>query len=152
MAKFRLQKVLDYRQRREDELRLRLAAAGRARAQAEETLAALAAEERARRDELSQMLDGGRIDAAFVREMGLLLDVCGRAITAQREEVARRGAFENEERIRLTTAMSERKALDKLRERHVEREYKEFNRREALVMEEIATARAAALRAAGSRQ
>ncbi len=142
MTKFRLQQVLDYRQRREDELRQRLVAAARARAQSQARLVTLIADEQSRRNELGQLLSGGRIDAGHIQEMGRVLDACGRAIITQREDVSRRAAFEEEERARVTAAMSERKALDKLRERHVEREIKEFNRREAIVMEEIATARA----------
>ncbi len=140
--KFRLQRVLDFRRQREEEMRQRLGAATRARVQAEAELHARIVAQEALRDSLARLLSGGRVDAARVQEMGALLEVAARAIDAQREEVGRRLAFESEERGRLATAMSERKALDRLRERHDERERREELRREAVMLDEIATARA----------
>ncbi len=137
MTRFRLQRVLDYRRRREDEMQQRLGAAVRARVEAEERLAGLLARERRQREELAARLAGGRIDAAAVRDAGLVLDTTVRAIAAQRDEVARRAAFEAEERDRLRVAMTERKALDRLRERHEEADRREQRRREALLLEEI---------------
>jgi flagellar export protein FliJ len=143
MAKFRLQRVLDLRQRREDEMRQRLGAATRARVQAEERLRAMLADEDRQRDALATLLGVGRMDAGRVMDGARMLDASASAITAQREEIARRLAFEDEEREKLTRAMSERKALDRLREHHEERERKELNHREATILGEIANAGAA---------
>lgn len=151
MSAFRLQRVLDYRRRREEEMQQRHGAAVRARVEAEVRLTALIAEERRRREELGAKLGGGHIDAGDVQKLGLLIDAAGRAITSQREEVARRAAFEEEERARLAAAVSERKALDKLRERHDERERVEQNRRDALLLEEINATRSARARNAERR-
>lgn len=149
MAAFRLQRVLDYRKRREDELRQRLALATQARVRAEEALTRLLDEEQQRREELSAMLNGGRIDAGRVQELGRMLNLYPQAIAAQREEIARRAAFETEERTRLQTASVERKGLDRLREQHEQRERVESNRREALLIDDIVTARTARQRLAG---
>jgi flagellar export protein FliJ len=121
MPTFRLQRVLDLRKRVEEEAQQRFAAASHARVAAEQRLSTLCADEQRRREELSALLAGGRIDADRVRAANLLVELCGHAIAAQREEVARRVTTENEERARLTRAMVERKALDRLRERHMER-------------------------------
>lgn len=143
MARFRLQQVLELRRRREDEQQQRLAAAALARVQAEERLRAMIATQQRRREALACMLDGGRVDAARVQDMGLLVDAAAHAVTARREEVARAAAFEQEERDRLTVAMSQRKALDRLREHHEAGERRERDHQEALLLDEITTARAA---------
>jgi flagellar export protein FliJ len=149
MAAFRLQRVLDYRKQREDELRQRLAIATQARVRAEEALTRLLAEEQQRREDLSAMLNGGHIDAGRVQELGRMLNLYPQAIAAQRQEIARRAAFEAEERTRLQTASVERKGLDRPREQHEQRERVESNRREALLIDDIVTARAARQRLAG---
>ena len=143
MRPFRLQRVLDLRRRREEEAQQGLAAAALARAGAEGRLRALQDDEHRRREELAALLGGGRVDAARVQSMNLHLDLCGRAIVAQDGEVARCRAVEDEARARLTRAMVERKALDRLRERHEEQIRAEERRREAIVLDEIANARAA---------
>jgi flagellar export protein FliJ len=140
---FRLQKVLDHRRKREDELQQRLAGVTLARVQAEEVLAGRIAAEQARHQELSSLLTGGRVDAARIQNLGLLLEGAARAVNTQRDEVARQMVAEDQARARLTVAMMERKALDRLRDRHVERERVEANHREAVTLDEIAGARAA---------
>ena len=141
--KFRLQRVLDLRKRVEEEAQQRLAVALHARVAAEHRLAELQADEQRRREELGTLLAAGRVDADRVLAANLLLEMCGSAIAGQHEEIARRLTVENEERVRMTKAMVERKALDKLRERHQERQYAEEKQREAVFMDEIANARTA---------
>lgn len=141
--KFRLQRVLDLRKRVEEEAQQRLAAASHARVAAEQRLAQLQADEQRRRDELGALLAAGRVDADRVLAANLLVELCGSAILAQRDDVARRLAAENEERVRMTKAMVERKALDKLRERHEDRVRTEEKHREAVFLDEIANARTA---------
>lgn len=150
MTQFRLQRVLDHRKRREDELQQRLAAAMAALAHAENDLTLLIAEEARQRDELSRLLSGGRVDAGQIQMLGYTLAAYARSIAAQREEVCRRIAFEDEERGRLNSATSDRKALDKVKEQHERRELIDRNRRERELLEEIATARAARLRMAAA--
>jgi flagellar export protein FliJ len=137
---------LEHRQKREDELKLRLAAAANARAQAEAELVDLVAAEAARREELSALLAGGRVEARRLLELGAFLEACSRAVVRQQGEVARRIAFEREERQRLTIAVQVRQALDRLRERHEERERAEALRKDAGLLEEIAGAAAALAR------
>lgn len=149
MAAFRLQRVLDYRKQREDEVRQRLAVAMQARVRAEEQLTRLYAEEQQRREELSAMLTAGRIDAGRVQELGRMLNLYPPAIAFQQEEIARRTTAEAEERTRLQTASVERKGLDRLREQHELRERVAVNRREALLTDDIVTARIARQRLAG---
>ncbi len=95
------------------------------------------------------MLNCGRIDAGRVQELGRMLNLYPQAIAAQRDEIARRTAFEAEERVRLQAASVERKGLDRLREQHEQRERVESNRREALLIDDIVTARTARQRLAG---
>jgi flagellar export protein FliJ len=140
MKPFRLQSVLEHRKRREDELQQRLANATAARTEAETRLHMLIDEQRRQRDTLAAKLAAGPIDAREVKERAYLLDSFERAVEQQRDDVARRAAFEEEERARLTVAVQERKALDLLRERHEERERSEEIRRDGLVLEEIASA------------
>ena len=141
--KFRLQRVLDLRKRVEEEAQQRLAAASHARVAAERRLTDLRADEQRRREELGALLAAGRVDADRVRAANLLLELCGSAIVSQQSEVGRRLEVESEERVRMTKAMVERKALDKLRERHQEQLYAEEKHHEAVFMDEIANARAA---------
>jgi flagellar export protein FliJ len=143
MATFRLQPLLDLRRRREEQMQQRLAAATQARARAEQLLRMFETEAERRRDAITALLAGGRVDARAVQDGGLALDAAERAIEAQKQEVNKALAFEEEERGRLTAAMSERKALDRLREQHEARELAEQNRREAIVLGEIANSRAA---------
>jgi flagellar export protein FliJ len=143
MATFRLQRLLDLRRRREEQMQQRLAAATQARARAEQLLRMFETEAERRRDAITALLAGGRVDARAVQDGGLALDAAERAIEAQKQEVNKALAFEEEERGRLTVAMSERKALDRLREQHEARELAELNRREAIVLGEIANSRAA---------
>jgi flagellar export protein FliJ len=150
MSAFRLQRVLELRKRREEEALTRLAAASRARAATEAALAALIAEERLQRDALAQRLAGGRIDPDKVREFGRVLDVYAKAIAGKRVELQRRFEEEEQARAALTAATVARKALDRARERHEEREHAERQRHENSFLDEIATLRAARLDAASA--
>lgn len=146
---FRLQRVLDERRRREDAAQQRVAAATLAVARAEELLRALAHAAAQQREELAAMLAGGRVDAARVVERGVALDGAVQAVRAQEAEVARRAAFLSAERDHLTAAVVERRAIERLRERHQQRVRLEGLHREALILDEIATSRAARDRAHG---
>jgi len=138
MPAFRLQRVLDLRKRREEELQQRLALAAAARVRAETTLSRLLLDEQRRREELAALLSRGAIEPGLLRELGLLLEVRGASIVAQREAIKRASAFEAEERTRLIAATVDRRALDKLHERHDEREREEANHKEGLLLDEIA--------------
>ena len=151
MKPFRLQRVLEERQRKEDALKLRMAAATAARVQAEAALQLLIETEQARRHGLAALLAGGRVAADRAQDALLGLEAIAFAISGQREEVARRIAFESTERALLNTAMAERKALDRLRERHEQRERQEERHREAMLLEEIVAARTARDRMAAAR-
>jgi flagellar export protein FliJ len=148
MAGFRLQRVLDLRKRKEEELQQRLALAAGARVRAEVELQAQLDDEQRRREEIAALLRAGRIDPGQLRELGQLLEARGQAIVRQREAVVRAVAFEEEERARLVHATVERRALDTLRERHEERERTEARRVEAVLIDEIAGNGAARVRLA----
>src|SRR5579875_1460341 len=150
MSAFRLQRVLDLRKRREEEALARLAAASQARAATEAALEALIAEERLQRDALAQRLAGGRVDPGEVREFGRVLDVYAQAIAGKRAELQRRFEEEEQARAMLTAATIARKALDRARERHEERESAERQRQENSFLDEIASLRAARLSAASA--
>lgn len=142
MTAFRLQRVLDIRKRRQDEALARLALAANARAATEAALTTLIAEERLQHEALSQRLSGGRIDPGEIAEFGRVLDVYLQAIAGKRIELQRRFEDEDAARAALTAATIDRKALDKAKDRHVERETVAVQRKESSFMEEIAAARA----------
>jgi flagellar export protein FliJ len=141
MATFRLQRILDYRRRKEDQMRQRFGAAVAARVRAEQDLLTLHAAVERERDSLGRLFTAERVSAGDLADRSLALDLYARAVDAQREEVARRVDFEDEERTRLTAAMAERKALENLHERHRERERREALRKEALILNEVANGR-----------
>ncbi len=141
--KFRLQTVLEHRQKREDIMKQRMAVATSARVRAEGQLQALVEAERARRELLSATLLNGAAKPGDVREHATALESFAALITLQQVEVARARAFEEQERAMLTQATVERKALDTMRERHELRERQEANRKESLLLDELATSRAA---------
>lgn len=149
MAQFRLQRVLDLRKRREEEQLGRLALATQARMRAQGELDGLVAEEQAQREALGARLQG-RIDPGEVAEFGRILNLYGVAIAGKRAELERRIAAEETERLGLTAATIDRKALDRVRERHVERETAERNHREAGFLDEIAAARSTRIRLAAA--
>jgi flagellar export protein FliJ len=143
MPRFRLERLLDLRKRRELALQQRVALAVAARLRAQAELNRLEADEQMRREQLGLLLTADRMQPGEVRELGQLLELRTRTIGMQNDELARCLAFEAQERTRLIEATVARQALDKLRERHVEQERLAENRREAIVMEEIANARSA---------
>jgi flagellar export protein FliJ len=149
VSAFRLQRVLDLRKRREDEALARLATASSARSTCEKALDALIADERTQHETLSRRLSGGSIDPGEIGEFGRVLDVYARAVAAKRLELQRRIEDEDAARAALTSATIDRKALDKAKERHTERETVAQNRKESGFLEEIAAARAARLRTIG---
>jgi len=148
VSAFRLQRVLDLRKRREDEALARLATATNARVTCEDALRALIADEQAQRETLAQRLSGGHIDPGEIAEFGRVLAVYAQAVAGKRFELQRRREDEDAARAALTSATIDRKALDKARERHVERETLAQNRKESSFLDEIAAARAARLRLA----
>jgi len=123
-------------------MRVRLATATRAREQAEQRLMQLLSSELHRREAVATELGAGRVGAPVLQEAQVALDTLAQMVQAQREQVRRAVMFEEEERAAAARAMSERKALDRLREQHASRERIAAGRREALVIDEIATANA----------
>jgi flagellar export protein FliJ len=150
MAQFRLQRILDYRQRREEQMRQRFGAAVSARVRAEQDLAVLEAVVERERASLGRLFAEARVDIGALRDRNAALELYARAVETQREAVARALAFEAEERAHLTAAMADRKALDNLRDRHIERERREDLRKEALILDEVAGRRALSERLAAA--
>ena len=139
---FSLQKVLDYRQRREEQA---ISAFAEAQAKLMHEQAVLRKllidrEECLRRSPRHQHLEVEMLDV----EQTYLSALEGR-IEAQRERVAEAEKVLEEKRQALMQAQRERKALERLREKHHEQWRQEMLRIEQKALDELATARSVRL-------
>ncbi|MGC8782900.1 MAG: flagellar export protein FliJ [Armatimonadota bacterium] len=135
---FSLQKVLDYRQRREEQA---VRAFTQAQAQLLHEQAVLhklvvEREECLRRSHRQQRLTVELLDVEQT-----YLSALEERIEAQRERVAEAEKVLEEKRQALTQAQRERKALERLREKHYEQWRQEILRIEQKALDELATAR-----------
>ncbi len=143
MAKaFRLQRVLEHREQIELVQQGVVTQARLATERAQEALTALHdsdASEAARRAALAR----GAVDMGDTTRSQAYREYLEVAIEAQDEEVVElRGALHDEERA-LLTRRQERRALEKLRERHEAQIAEEARRADTWLMDEIATGRTA---------
>lgn len=146
MAKFvfKLDPVIEQRKRAEETLQRELAERERERLAIEERLRACQAGISSARGDLRERLGGGdRVNVGMVRlqaSASLHLEARARAVAL---ELA--GAFTRAERARqaLVKATTARKAVELLRERRLAEWKLERNRREAAVVDELGTMRAA---------
>lgn len=143
---FRLEPVLDVRRRREELVQGEYAQAIRALAAQQER--AVAAEVRVR--EAVEAMRAGAETTMQLRDLRGLSDEVGRlrrALEHETEMVGRMERLAFERRDELVRASREREALDTLRRRAEAAHRAEENRREQVVLDELATRRAARRRA-----
>ncbi len=136
---FSLQKVLDYRQRREEQA-IRAFAEAQAQLMHEQAVLhklLIEREECLRRSHRRQHL---AVDLLDVEQT--YLSALEERIELQRERVAEAERVVEEKREALIEAQRERKALERLREKHYEQWRQEMLRAEQKVLDDLATVRA----------
>lgn len=148
MAKFRfrLQPVLDHKQRQEDLAQVALAQAQTVQLKEEATLQALNQAEVAAIAELERQRFTGRLDIEAL-QLGLgYMDLLKAQILRQAQVVARVQQQTETKRQELVARVQERKTLEKLRERQLDAFTHEQNRIEAREADELVIMRHAYLR------
>jgi flagellar export protein FliJ len=117
---FKLQPVLNLKERRQEQLQVVLAAQQAEEERQRQTLVALEEERGRRMHELGGFCGGGTLDLTVIDAAMLYLDVVDDAVITQTDVAAQATAATEAAREALTTAMQERKALEKLAERQKE--------------------------------
>ena len=139
--KFRLQTVLEHKQRLEELAQLDHAQAQAAQVREERSLGQLHEAEDRGFGELERQRFDGPLDIESLRFGMTYLDILKSQITRQEQVVDRvRGATETK-REQLVGAMQDRKALDRLREKQQQHFNKEAARREAVEQDEMVVMR-----------
>lgn len=141
MAAFRLQTVLDLKQRLEDAQQQELANLAQQRMQAEEALRLLAQQQRSQEDALAGRVRNGLLRADEVNSALAYIENVRASITAQRDHSAALEQRIHSSRERLTELARERQVLEKLRERHLEEVAVEENRRDQRAADELVSQR-----------
>ena len=139
--RFRLQAVLDHKQRQEELKQLAYAQALAAQQREEQALAQLTATEMAARDQMRRQYLLGRLDVWNIQVALRHLDVLASQIVVQREAVQRAQEEAEAQRQELVAAMKERQVLETLKERLRARWRLEQDRIEARLVDELATMR-----------
>lgn len=138
MARFRygLQKVLNIKQKMEDQARQNFSAARMLLDEEEGRLAALYGRKREYEDQARQLLSGTLNVREIEDTQNAILSMDGFIAEQQKQvEKARRGL--EEARKRMTEAMQERKTQETLREKAFEQFLREENRAESKVIDEL---------------
>jgi flagellar export protein FliJ len=138
---FRLQPVLTLKERREEQLQVDLAACQATEEELRQALERLRFEQRARTQQLGQLTSDGPLDLTSINAAHHYLNHVERRVEQQRVVTARARVATEETRGALTTAMQERKALEKLRERQREALRQHLRLLETTQAEETATSR-----------
>jgi flagellar FliJ protein len=138
---FRLQTVLEHKQRLEDLAQLEHAQAQAAQAKEERSLGQLHDAERRGFDELERQRFAGRLDIESLQFGMTYLDALKVQITRQEQVVDRMRRATTAKRERLIVAMQERKALERLRETQQQAFNLDAARREAVEQDEMAVMR-----------
>ena len=135
--RFRLERVRDLRERREDEAKMELAAALADHFRAEELVQA--AEQRIDQARLAQ-LDAACSQRSAVDLLAhqVYLERTESDHRASREDLGQRETVVNDRRDALTDAARDRQALERLKERRQAEHQREAARVEALALDEIA--------------
>ena len=142
MAKpFRLQSLLEHKQQQEEQSMRFLADREAARRRASDTLEMLREAEEAQLRHLEDLSRAVRFDAEISRDATSYLGRIERSIAAQHDVIAEAEARVLESRDALVEILKEKRALERLREQYLETTAREEGRREALVVDEITTAR-----------
>ncbi len=149
---FRLQPVLDHKQRQEDLAQVEMAQAQTAQLKEEGTLHQLNQAEAAAISELERQRFTGRLDIEAL-QLGLgYIDVLKAQILRQTQIVARAQQHTETKRQELVARVQERKTLEKLRERQLDTFTQEQNRIEARDADELVIMRHAHRRAVATAQ
>lgn len=133
--RFRLQKLLDYRQHREDEAALALAQAEGEMAAEQRRLAHLEAEQAAAQARLRQEVRGGADCWLWQPYLRRLAD----AVARSRHRLDELAALVASRRQELQQRATERKLVEQLRHRHLARHVYEEQRRDQCTLDEVAT-------------
>lgn len=141
MAKFRLQSVLDLKQRLEDAQQRELATLTQQRLRAEEALQYLARQQHEQEEALASRVNGGQLHVDGVRSALAYIEGVRASITAERDRAAALEARIRDSRTRLTEIARERNVLERLRERHLEAETVEAGRRDQRAADELTSQR-----------
>ena len=139
--KFRLQTVLEHKQRLEDMAQLEHAQAQASQAKEERALGQLREAEGRGFDELERQRFDGRLDIEALQIGMTYLDALKVQITRQEQVVDRTRRATAAKRERLIVAMQERKALERLRETQQQAFTLEEARREAVAQDEMVVMR-----------
>lgn len=139
--KFRLQTVLEFRQKREDEEQEQLARRKAEVAEEEGRLTALRARQEDATGEFRAKQQAGGLDVDELKRYHTYLKTLAGEIRAQQQRlVAAEQAVEVQREI-LLKASQERKILEKLKDQHREVFYKALDLEEAKMLDELATLR-----------
>lgn len=141
MKPFRLQALLEHKQRLEEQQMLVLAERDGERRRACDVLETLREAEAAHLQHLDTLASRRDVDACEQRDAVAYLARLEASITLQREVIAEAEGRVQEARDGLVEILKEKSALDRLREQHVLDEVREEGRREARVVDEITSAR-----------
>lgn len=141
MAKFRLQSVLDLKQRLEDAQRLELANLAQQRLRAEEALQLLGRQEQEQEEALARRVRAGHLRPDEVTAALAYVDGIRASIGAQRDRAAQLEDRIRESRARLTEVARERHVLERLRERYLEDAAIEEGRRDQRAADELTSQR-----------
>lgn len=140
--RFRLEQVLAHKKRLEETMQIHLASLELQQRQEEEALAALVRRAAEQQQALRRRQGGARLDPADVERALAYLDALDRE--RQRQEQVLLQLREQVERSRqqLIAVAQERKALERLKEQHLERWAQEEKRAELRATDELNMARA----------
>jgi flagellar FliJ protein len=141
MANFRLQTVLELKQRLEDAQQQELANLAQQRLQAEEALRLLAQQQHEQEEALATRVRRGQLHADEVGSALAYIEGVRISITAQRDHTSALELRIRESRERLAELARERQVLEKLRDRHNEAEAVEETRRDQRAADELVSQR-----------
>ena len=140
MERFRLQRVLDYRRRREEACEHALRQVQFLHQQEEARLAALQAEAQAQAEHLEDSR-GAALSPTELQLWQRYHEVLAQRIATQQEVVAQAAQVVAEHRQQLLVARQETKIIEKLRDKARQRAVLELTRREQRLLDELALTR-----------
>ena len=141
MARFRLQSILDLKQRLEDAQQQTLAGLMLQRLRADEALHVLEQQADAQQQALAAQVSAGRVDPSAVRAALAYIDSVRGAMAAERERIEAIGAQVRQSREQLTEIAREKHVIERLRDRQAAAEAMDAERREQRAADELAAQR-----------
>ncbi len=137
--KFRLQKFLDLKLKEEDEQKRAFTNALNRLRQEEKKLEDLIALRERKKQEMRMKMEMGDMDAFEMQMYANYIEALKHKIKAQREAVKRAEKMVEMEKEKLMKVMAERKAFEKLKEKHYQRFLEEQEAEERKLIDELAT-------------